>query len=169
MLRDLAEIDGVPRRPVAQIPQTLAQDEDVFKTGIRRGFVKWEPTCDGENCYLRHAANLLREVFEHTSFDADLAEALADRPRAKTAEMLIWPHLNQGCQRLRRGIERHLERGLPDRSTALVKTLVFYRRHSGWIQFLLDPPIRIACESMCNYVFAFLRTAGYSGWNFSVP
>jgi len=169
MLRDLAEADGVPIRIFARLPPSLAQDEDVFKTGIRRGFVKWEPTCDGENCYLRHAANLLSEVFTHTDFDADLVGALVDRPRAKTAEMLIWPHLNQGCQRLRRGIERQLERGLPDRSAALMKTLVFYRRHSGWLQFLLNSPLRVACEGQCGYVFAFLRTAGYSGWALNIP
>jgi len=168
MLRPFAEADQAPRRAVVHVNSHLAQDEDVFKTGIRRGFVKWEPTCDGENCYLRHAANLLSEVFSHTDFEADLAGALVDRARAKAAEMVIWPHLNQGCNRLKRGIERQLERGLPDRPAALVKTLVFYRRHSGWIQFLLDPPLRVACEGMCNYIFAFLRTAGYSGWNFSV-
>jgi hypothetical protein len=154
---------------VGRLPPSPAQDEDVFKTGIRRGFVKWEPTCDGENCYLRHAANLLREVFRHTSFDADLMEALLDKPRAKTAEMLIWPHLNQGCQRLRRSIERQLERGLPDRSAALMKTLVFYRRHSGWLQYCLDSPLRVTFEGMCNYVLAFLRTAGYSGWKSNFP
>jgi len=167
MLRHFVDADQAPRRAFAQLPQCLAQDEDVFKTGIQRGFVKWEPTCDGENCDLRHAASLLRQVFRHITFNADLVEALVDRSRAKTAEMLIWPHLSQGCESLKRGIEHQLERGLPDRSAALMKAIVFYRRHSHQLQYHLYYGLIIAYESMCNYVFSFLRNAGYSGRNYN--
>lgn len=169
MLRPFAEADIAVRRMFAQMPQRLAQDEDVFKTGIQRGFVRWEPICDGDGCDLRHAANLMRQVLEDVSFNADLVEALVDRPRAKAAEMVIWPHLSQRCERLRRSLGHHVERGIPDRSAALIKALVFYRRHSHQLQFNLDYPVIIDCENMCNYVFSFLRRAGYPGRNINFP
>ena len=167
MRRNLAESDGVPMRPLAGLPQALAQDEDVFKTGIERGLVQWGPVCKGNNRNIRHVANLLREVFQHVTF-YDLVQALVDRPRAKTAEMLIWPYLNQQCKSLQRSLERQLERGLLNRSTALVKALILYRRHSPQLQHYFHSRLVVACEGMCNHVFSFLINAGYSGWSFNI-
>ena len=169
MFRHFAEADGAPQRPLVSVPQPLAQDEDVFETGIQRGFIKWEPLCNHDNWEFRHPANLLTEVFRWTDFDVDFVSKIVDRPRAKTAEMLIWPHLSQRCEPLKRGIEEHLERGLPDRPAALVKALVFYRRHSHRLQYYLHYQLVAAFERMCNIVFFFLIRAGYSGRNFSIP
>lgn len=169
MFRHFAEDDEAARRPQAGLPQVLAQDEDVFKTGIQRRFIKWEPLCNHDNWEFRHPANLLTEVFSHVSFNDDLVNKLLNRPRAKTAEILIWPHLSQRCEPLKRGIEEHLERGLPDCPAALVKALVFYRRHSHRLQYHLNYALVAAFERMCNAIFVFLIRAGYSGRNFSIP
>jgi len=153
---------------VAESPEPEPEEEEpweepeVLRTlGTADNPVYWEPTCfSGKRNHFDDAA-LISTVCEHCDFENDFLLPLLQAPHSAAAYWELMPPIKASCDLLKEKIDSYLRFDNSPQQVLCTEALVFYRRHSPWLEPHLTQAEVDLLESMCMFVLCFLRNSGY--------